>query len=62
MVNKYEIQADRLYKAIKGFADNDSALENFKSYVSIHGEEWFKLFCSDLGGLISELESFSKIE
>lgn len=55
MSGKYEDQADRLCSAIK-----DLSIDDLNSYVSYHGEEWYKKFCGSLDGLISELEMFSK--
>ena len=61
MSRKYEDQADRLCSAIKELVNNEYSFDNFKYYVSCHGEEWYKKFCGSLDGLISELDDFSKI-
>ena len=59
---KYLNEATRLAEAIKKIASNPDTLDNFESYVAIHGDDWFSAYVTDLNGLVSEFEQFSNIE
>ena len=59
---KYLDEAERLAEAIKKIASNPDTLDNFESYVAIHGDDWFSVYVTDLNGLVSEFEQFSNIE
>jgi hypothetical protein len=59
---KYLDEATRLAEAIRKIASNPDTLDNFESYVAIHGDDWFSAYVADLNGLVSEFEQFSNIE
>lgn len=58
---RYESKAAELINAISKLASSEDALENFESYVSVHGDSWFSKYVKDLDSLISELDSFADI-
>ena len=58
----YSIIAAQFIKAIKTIAQNPRGLENLESYLSYHFPAWIEKYANTPGGLVSELEHFSKME
>ena len=61
-MNSNEINAKILCDAIRKFAENPAAIENFESYLSYHFDVWHNKFASTPDGLIDEFKMFSSIE
>ena len=59
---RYENKAEEFKAALQTLVENPVTLDNFISYVSYHGDDWYSKYCSDLDGLISELKQFGRIE
>lgn len=54
--------AKMLGDALRKFAENPGAIDNFEGYLSIHFDKWLKDFASDPAGLAGELKNFSEID
>lgn len=61
-MNNNEINSKALCAAIRKFADNPAAIDNFESYLSYHFDKWYDKFANTPDGLISEFTMFSGIE
>lgn len=61
-MNNNEINAKALCEAIRKFAENPTAIENFESYLSYHFDKWIEKYANTPEGLISELNHFAAIE
>ena len=61
MCGQYEAKAEELKTALTKLTKNETVLDNFISYVSYHGDEWYDKYCSNLDGLVSELTQFASI-
>ena len=61
-MNNNEINSKALCDAIRKFADNPAAIENFESYLDHHFDTWYEKFASTPDGLISEFNMFSGLE
>lgn len=51
--------AMRFGEAIKQLGNDENRLNNFISYLTAHGDDWFTKFCKDYRSLISEFITFS---
>ena len=51
-----------LIEALKRFAENPGALENFESYLTYCSDQWLATYASTPAGLAAELDHFSKID
>lgn len=58
-MNNNEINSKALCDAIRKFAENPTAIENFESYLSYHFDKWYTKFASTPEGLIDEFNRFS---
>ena len=58
----HEESATRFCEAIKKLANNESALNNFNLYLSIHFDMWLKKYANTPENIAAELEAFAKIE
>lgn len=59
---RYTEQAKALCDAIRRFAENEDAIENFESYLEWHFPVWFDKYVKPSpDDLISEFEQFSRI-
>lgn len=58
---KFENEAAEVANAIRHFAQNPEAIDNFESYISIHFDKWLEKWASTPGGFASELTHFSHI-
>lgn len=61
MERKYEKEASRFCVSVKELAANEAALENLKSYLSVHFGAWMRQYANSPEGLVSELETFAEI-
>lgn len=51
-----------LARAIKTFAEQPEALDNFQSYLSYHFTTWMEKWANDPAGLASEFLFFANME
>ena len=61
MGRQYAEEARQFCAAIKKIASNETALENFESYLSMHFDTWLKVYADYPGGITDELERFAEI-
>ena len=61
-MNNNEFYSKALCDAIRKFAENPAALENFELYLNRHFDIWFKKYANTPDGLTSEFYQFSTIE
>lgn len=61
MERQYAEEARQFCAAIKKLAANETALENFESYLSMHFDKWLKMFANTPENIVEEFESFAKI-
>lgn len=61
MERQYEEEARQFCAAIKKLAANESALDNFESYLSMHFDIWLTKYANTPEAIVDELESFAKI-
>lgn len=54
--------AEILCNAIKKFAENPGAIDNFESYLSNHFDVWMNEYVNTPSGLVSEFKHFSEIK
>jgi len=60
MTNKEN--AEILCRAIRNFAENPSALENFENYLSNHFDVWMEKYANTPDDLACEMIGFSEIK
>lgn len=53
--------ADKIAQAIRIFAEEPEALENFEYYLSHHFNKWLELYANTPEGLVSEFYNFATI-
>lgn len=58
---KYENEAKVFAEAIRAFAKNEDALDNFECYLSSHFDTWLQKFADTPEGISEELNSFAHI-
>lgn len=58
----YTRQAAEVARALRNFANNEEAIENFESYLSYCFGAWVEKYASDPDGIAAELLSFSVIQ
>ena len=58
---EYEKEAKIFVDAIKKLSENEDALFNFESYLSVHFGEWLKRFANIPEILAYETKSFSEM-
>lgn len=58
---KYEKEAKVFAEAIRAFAKNEDALDNFECYLSLHFDTWLQKFAATPEGIAKELNSFAQI-
>jgi predicted DNA-binding ribbon-helix-helix protein len=58
---EYEKEAKIFVDAIKKLGENEDALFNFESYLSVHFGEWLKQFANTPEELAYEMKSFSEM-
>ena len=61
-MNNNEINSKVLCNAIRKFAENPAAIENFEDYLSHHFEIWLEKYASTPDNLANEFKEFSTIE
>lgn len=57
-----ETLSKALCDAIRKFAVNPDALDNFESYLAMHFDVWYNKFAHTPDDLVSEFKEFSNIE
>lgn len=62
MERQYKEEARQFCAAIKKLASNETALNNFECYLSMHFDTWLKQYADYPGGIVYELERFAEIE
>lgn len=62
MERQYAEEARQFCAAIKKLAANETALENFESYLSMHFDKWLKVYANCPEGITDELERFAEID
>lgn len=58
----YEEEANMFCNAIKSFAENPNALENFESFLSFSFGLWLKKYANTPENIASEMMNFATIE
>ena len=58
---KYENEAKVFAEAIRAFAKNEDALDNFECYLSLHFDTWLQKFATTPESITEELNSFAHI-
>lgn len=53
--------AHKIGDALRKFAENPEAIENFENYLERHFSEWLEKYAGTPDGLAAELERFSEI-
>lgn len=62
MINKQNEEYAKIFTdAIRKFASNEDALDNFQSYLSCHFDKWLEKFASTPESISAEMKSFSEI-
>ena len=61
MERRFEQQAEMVCNAIKMFAENEQALDNFKCYLSMHFDKWLEKWASTPDGMAEEMKDFAEI-
>lgn len=56
------LYAKMLCDALRKFASNPDAIDNFECYLSYHFDKWIQKYASDPAGLAGELKNFSEID
>jgi regulator of RNase E activity RraB len=58
---EYEKEAKIFVDAIKKLGENENALFNFESYLSMHFGNWLERFANNPEALAYEMKSFSEM-